>query len=100
MTILPLQSDADPAGCAHSCDPGTAIHSVVERTRTKSTRVTKFLKKLAKESIPRFASPEDPPSSDNHGKSVSQSCTCRLFHSRRHETVPHPNGKSWSKPMV
>jgi len=49
MTILPLQSDADPAGCAHSCDPGTAIHSMVERTRTKSTRVTKFLKKLAKD---------------------------------------------------
>ena len=47
MTILPLQSDADPAGCAHSCDPGTAIHSMVKRTRTKSTRVTKFLKKRA-----------------------------------------------------
>jgi hypothetical protein len=39
------------------CDPGTAIHSMVERARTKSTPVTKSLEKLAKESIPRLVSP-------------------------------------------
>jgi hypothetical protein len=34
-----LRLDADPAGCARSRYPGTAILSIVERTRTKSTRV-------------------------------------------------------------
>ena len=32
---------------------------MVEPTRTKSIRVTKYLKKLAKESIPRFVSQEE-----------------------------------------
>ena len=32
---------------------------MVEQARTKSTPVTKFLKKLAKESIPRFLSPQE-----------------------------------------
>jgi len=39
MTIIPSSSDADPAGCARSYDPGAAILSMVERTKTKSTRV-------------------------------------------------------------
>ncbi len=46
---------------------------MVERTRTKSTRVTKFLKKLAKESIPRFVSPEESAVAPQKFKSRRQS---------------------------
>jgi hypothetical protein len=46
---------------------------MVERTRTKSTRVTKFLKKLAKESIPRFVSQEEAAVAPQKFKSRRQS---------------------------
>src|SRR5262249_30371545 len=36
-----------------------SAHSMVERARTKSTPGTGFLKKMAKESISRFVSPEE-----------------------------------------
>src|ERR1700730_15179921 len=50
---------------------------MVKRTRTKSTRVTKFLKKLAKESIPRFVSQEE------------AAVAPQKFKSRRH-SLPQP----------
>jgi hypothetical protein len=48
MTIIPLDSDADPAVCACGCDPGKAILSIVEGATAKSTGVTEFLQKLGK----------------------------------------------------
>jgi hypothetical protein len=47
-----------PLGLAQQTDLPSA-HSMVERARTKSTPGTEFLKKMAKESIPRFVSPEE-----------------------------------------
>src|SRR4029077_2040969 len=47
-----------PLGLAQQTDLPSA-HSKVERAKTKSTAVTKFLKKMAKESISRFVSPEE-----------------------------------------
>ncbi len=46
---------------------------MVEPTRTKSTRVRKFLKKLAKESIPRFVSQKEAAVAPQKSKSRRQS---------------------------
>jgi hypothetical protein len=47
-----------PLGLAQQTDLPSA-HSMVERARAKSTPGTDFLKKMAKESISRFVSPEE-----------------------------------------
>jgi hypothetical protein len=47
-----------PLGLSQQTDLPSA-HSMVERAKTKSTPGTEFLKKMAKESISRFVSPEE-----------------------------------------